>query len=639
MLRNKIFKRQISGMEFILCLLILFAGCSSPQKKETKDAIFDSLEVRVNRNLNNNADSAVVASKILNNYAIAKKNASQLFTSSYLRGKSLEMAGGNDSALLYYNKMRYFAVQLNDTNRILRAYNALGSFYLENGSNDSVYYYYCKGIELATRIKDTTQLANFMTNIGLYYEQCNKFDSAMISYTKGLRFYEKEGDSIEIALLYRNLGNLFLRQDMPLKSIVEYTKAIAINRCLEKRIDVGLDYNNLAIAYKQINNDSVYAYFQKAILIFSERGSISNLMMAKYNYANYLKRMGKINEAEINYLEVLSISTKNNILKGRIYSIGMLAKIQVIKNNLQEANAYFNQALALAETNNLTTDILNLYRDIFESNLKLNNSKVAMKYFTLWDELNDSLQTKSQQEAIVKYQTLYETQKKELTINVLEKEIENNKTKSRYLLYTLILSFVGAFAIIYSFWLYSKTAKQKFTAAANLQIAQDLALQNQELIIITKEQEAVISEQERDSNQQIIVSKMLLLSQHNEFMSNILDKLQVLNQKLTTKAEQDDLHEILNSLQGQLQTKKWEDFQEQYLKAHEDFFVKLNEAHPNLTAGENKLCALIRMNLRVKEIAELTMQPSTSVDTARYRLRAKLGLNREDNLRGYLAKF
>ena len=393
------------------------------------------------------------------------------------------------------------------------------------------------------------------------------------------------------------------------------------------------------MAYKQINNDSVYAYFQKAIFIFSESGNISDLMRTKFNYANYLKRMGKTNEAEHIYLEVLDVSTRNNIMKGRIYSLGMLAKIEVMKNNLQTANSYFNEALALAETNSQTTDMLNLYRDIFESNLSLHNSEVAMKYFTLWDNLNDSLQTKSQHDAIIKYQTLYETQKKEIAISLLEKENQSQQVRSRYLLYILILSFVGAFAIIYSFWLYSKTAKQKLTAAANLQIAQDLAFHNQELIIITKEQEAVISEQERVSNQQILVSKMLLLSQHNEFMSHILDKLQMLNQKLTTKAEQDDLNDIVNSLKGQLQTKKWEEFEQQYLKSHEDFFVKLKEAHPNLTVGEKRLCALMRMDLRVKEIADLTMQAQSTVEMARHRLRTKLGLQREENLSAYLAKF
>ncbi len=631
--------KNVFGLVFIFCLLILFSECSSPHENETKDATFDSLETIVNRKLNSNADSAVIVSKILNEYAVANKDAAQLFRSSFLRGKSLELAGENDSALLYYNKMRYFAIQLNDTNKILRAYNALGTFYVEKGSNDSVFYFYSKGIELAGLSKDTIQLANFMTNMGLYYEESNKLDSAMISYTQGLRYYEKEGDSIEMALLYRNLGNLFLQQDMPQKSIGEYNKAIAINRNLKKTIEVGRDYNSLALAYKQINNDSVYGYFQKAIFIFSESGNISDLMRAKYNYANYLKRMGKINEAENIYLEVLDISTRNNIMKGRIYSIGMLAKIQVIKNNLQKANAYFDQALAVAETNNQTTDILNLYRDIFESNLKLNNSKVAMKYFTLWDELNDSLQTKSQQEAVVKYQTLYETQKKELAITVLEKESESHKAKSRYLLYILIISLLGVIVLIYSFWLHSKTAKYKLARAADRQIAQDLELQNKELIILAKDQETAMNKLEMESNQKLLVSKMLLLSQNSEFLSHILDKLKLLNQKLSTPEEQADLHEILNSLQVQLQTKKWDEFQQQYMKTHEEFFVKLKELHPNLTTGENRLCALVRMNLHVKEIADLTMQSHTTVEMARYRLRAKLGLQRDENLRAYLSKF
>ncbi len=452
-----VFIIKSSGLLLLLCLAISFQQCSSPEHQKTTDARFDSLAVKVNLQLKTNADSAVFTSKILNDYAIATNDEAQLFTSSYLRGRSLEFAGKIDSAVVYYNKMLYFAIQLNDTNKILRSYNALGSVFVEAGSNDTVAFFYRKGIELARLSKDTIQLANFMTNMGLYYEECNKIDSAMISYTMGLQFYEKEGDSIEMAVLYGNLGNLFLTQNLPQKSIVEHSKALAINQRLKKMLEVGHNYNNLALAYKHINNDSVYFYFQKAILIFSESGSITNLMMAKFNYANYLKRMGKTNEAENIYLEVLEISTKNNILKGRIYSLSMLAKIQGLKNKLQNANKYFDEALSLAVSNKQTQEILLLYRNIFENNLSLHNSEVAMKYFTLWNQLNDSLQTKSQNDAIVKYHTLYETQKKELTITALEKENEINKTKSSLLRYILILSLLGVLVLLYSFWLHTKT--------------------------------------------------------------------------------------------------------------------------------------------------------------------------------------
>ncbi|MEI6695969.1 MAG: hypothetical protein WCO13_07860 [Bacteroidota bacterium] len=638
------FKRMIShkswvgfiiksvGLLLLVCITTLFQQCSSPELKKTRDTAFDSLVVKLNLQLLTNADSAVFSSKILNDYAVASNNETKLFTSSYLQGKSLELAGKIDSAVVYYNKMLYFATQLNDTNKILRSYSALGNVFVKLGSSDTVAFFYRKGIELASFSKDTLQLANFMTNMGLYYVECNKIDSAMFSYTMGLQFYEKEGDSIEMAVLYGNLGTLFLAQNLPQKAILEHYKSLAINQQLKRMLEVGNDYNNIALAYKHINNDSVFFYFQKAILIFSESGSVSNILMVKFNYANYLKRKGKTNEAENIYLEVLNISTKNNILKGRIYSLNMLAKIQALKNKLQNANNYFDEALALAKKNKLTKDILRLYNDKFESNLTLNNSKVAMQYFTLWNQLNDSLQTKSQKDAILKYYTLYETKKKEFTITALEKENEINKTKSRFLRYILILSLLGVIVLLYLFWLYSKNAKNKL-------IAQEFAIDNQGLIIINKEQEIAISQQENIANQQIIVSKLLLLSQHNEFMSHILDRMQVLNQKLSTKEEQSDFTDILNSLKSQLQTKKWDEFQQQYMKAHEDFFVKLNEAHPNLTVGENRLCALMRMNLRGKEIADLTMQSAQTVEVARYRLRTKLGLQREENLSAYLVKF
>jgi len=65
---------------------------------------------------------------------------------------------------------------------------------------------------------------------------------------------------------------------------------------------------------------------------------------------------------------------------------------------------------------------------------------------------------------------------------------------------------------------------------------------------------------------------------------------------------------------------------------HRDFNRRLGEAFPNLTENERKLANLLRQGFSSKYIASLMNITPKSVEINRYRLRAKLGLNRGDNL-------
>ena len=61
---------------------------------------------------------------------------------------------------------------------------------------------------------------------------------------------------------------------------------------------------------------------------------------------------------------------------------------------------------------------------------------------------------------------------------------------------------------------------------------------------------------------------------------------------------------------------------------------------PDLTLGELRLCALIKLNMNTKDIASINNITINGVKVARYRLRKKLGLNdASDNLSDFLANY
>jgi len=69
---------------------------------------------------------------------------------------------------------------------------------------------------------------------------------------------------------------------------------------------------------------------------------------------------------------------------------------------------------------------------------------------------------------------------------------------------------------------------------------------------------------------------------------------------------------------------------------HQDFMFKLDNIEPALTVKEKRLAALVINGLTSKEIAEEFSVEPGSVDKSRYRLRKKLGIDKEVQLQEYL---
>jgi len=77
---------------------------------------------------------------------------------------------------------------------------------------------------------------------------------------------------------------------------------------------------------------------------------------------------------------------------------------------------------------------------------------------------------------------------------------------------------------------------------------------------------------------------------------------------------------------------EWKLFETKFNKTYDNFLVRVNSKYQNLSPSDLKMIAYIRMNFSSKEIANLLNITTKSVEMARYRLRKKLGLDRDQNL-------
>ena len=105
--------------------------------------------------------------------------------------------------------------------------------------------------------------------------------------------------------------------------------------------------------------------------------------------------------------------------------------------------------------------------------------------------------------------------------------------------------------------------------------------------------------------------------------------------KITQKIK-DIRHDIQNNIN---EDEGWDKFEENFNLVYENFMKRLTKRFPDLKMNDRKLCAYLRMGLSSKEMASLLNTSVRSIETARYRLRKKLGMEQGDNLVEFIQTF
>jgi PAS domain S-box-containing protein len=140
-----------------------------------------------------------------------------------------------------------------------------------------------------------------------------------------------------------------------------------------------------------------------------------------------------------------------------------------------------------------------------------------------------------------------------------------------------------------------------------------------------------------ESKKRELTSSALRLIHISEMNNNLIAELGEISKYADHKGKE-MIRNSINRFGTNTSENMWQEFETRFENVYESFYRSLNQLYPDLSSGDKKLCALLRLNLSSKDIAALTFQNSQSVDVARYRLRKKLNLNSEENLVDFLMK-
>lgn len=143
----------------------------------------------------------------------------------------------------------------------------------------------------------------------------------------------------------------------------------------------------------------------------------------------------------------------------------------------------------------------------------------------------------------------------------------------------------------------------------------------------------------RNKSQELANSTMNLVRK-NEILMTIRQELKQIKAELGAQLPKQQYRRLDRLIERNISSEQdWQLFETNFSQVHEQFLKQLKADFPELTPGDLKLAAYLRMNLSTKDIAPLLNISIRGVENKRYRLRKKMGLAPEDNLTEVLMKY
>ena len=385
---------------------------------------------------------------------------------------------------------------------------------------------------------------------------------------------------------------------------------------------LGLIYKSLGIAYGKLNNpDSSEFYHRKSLDEHLRTKNFTYQPMAFINVADIEMNHGKKELSRSYYDRALFISDSTGNRQSQVSSLLGIGNWYLhFENDVKNAELYFLKAQIIADGLSDKSFFLNTLEHLIELKKIEGDFKKALSYEQQRETIKDSLNSWDKEKAIRILEVQFDLREKERQLSYLQKEKDITSLTNYFLWATIGFLLVIAGGFILFLRRINKRDKSLFQA-------------REALAISTREQEKLKEKQmqnELEFKESQLSAMTLQMLQKNELMQELKDQLENDN----NESKNNTLNKIISK--GLNHDKEWKDFDTHFESINKNFYSRLKSAYPEISPNDLKICALIKLNLSIKEMAGILNISPDSVKTARYRLRKKLQLNSEDNLTDFI---
>lgn len=526
-----------------------------------------------------------------------------------------------------------------DDKQRLSYYDSICSYYLQVENTDKVRLYNLQKMKLNYQLGDyiktfqiglsVIEMIDEETNLSeQLLEDKNLAHLTVAKASRNLGLYDesishlyqitRKPDPLHSIEAYSYLGLVFMQMGQ-LEQAKQYNEeAINILNKAEKEIflkKASVVYNNFSGYHYHIHQlDSALYYLNLSVDYYDTAEYVASKSYRYNNMAFIYQDMGEDKMAEDYYRKAIEGSAREPYNLARY--LQNYASFLFSVNRLNEAENYYNQALQVAESgglDNIKSSILIELSDVYH---KKKNYQKSLEFIKTGVLLRDSIFGQQNMEKISLLSQQFDNYKISAEKALLEQELQlahyANQKKS-----IVVGVLIGLLVFISIFTCFQvKRIRKSSLADVRKEYETELSQNNRELasnaLVLIKANEALISLEK--------CIKQLSSTEDSEKWKEVVREMETISQSY-------------NSRQG------WKEFKLYFEQVHPSFYTKLSEINPELTKMEQRLSALLVLNMNTKEIADITNRSVRTVETMIYRLRKNLNIPSTEKTSQFLQKF
>lgn len=406
-------------------------------------------------------------------------------------------------------------------------------------------------------------------------------------------------------------------------------------------------YNAMSTAHEYKYNegreeaelDSILYYLQKSESLYTQYpGRVNNYAygISCINLASYYLKYFKPEDNKAKAQAVYYANRARTVLREApnsqevvASSLGILSEYAKRDGRYDEVERYLLEAyeVMLTEQPPYYYTMINVTKALADFYERRDNYAKALKFQKEVTEYNNKNFDQQKAMNAQKLEIQYETEKKNNEVRYLKEREKSQQLQNVLYACVAIASFLCLLFLFRSYY---------FRLRYSLQREKQLKLEKQDSelqIKFEKEEQARLRAEQQlleVQQQQLkkeVMANVLQLEHKNQMLHNLKDKL--------TGGDEVNIQKILK--EEMILDNDFEQAKLQIQQVHPDFFQSLNEkAQRKLTLLDLKLCAYLYLQMDTRQIAQLMHIESKSVRMSRYRIKQKLGLDKDDDLNGFL---
>jgi tetratricopeptide repeat domain protein len=471
----------------------------------------------------------------------------------------------------------------------------------------------------------------------LQYYQAGMKDRAMSELREGLSMAIDAGDLPGEAMMSNGIFKICYyegRVDATAYELMD--RALEIYKQLRDSANMVNAYNNLALsAYKSGKKEVAAEYFRNALDMCGKNGIkkavVQQNMSDMYMSSDPMAALRLLDEAESSFrLAKSEVGDNPDNVRSYFLVLAKRAEASIALGRMDNALADLRAAEKLSgriERVHVPDALAHLSHIALEMGDSLRAFRLMLGYETMMDSLTRENNANSLQSLLVQFDTERLQQRNE----ALRLKVQNrNNLITSGVVIALLLLLLSVFL-----WWKLKSDRRR-----------NHVIQTQQRDIVRYQREAAElrerqMRQDLDAKNRELTSFALNHSAVNEFHNRLYGILSECvgvvesGDKATAAKRIGECAAECRTFGSEILAR---DFRVYFEKVHPEFFHKLKCRFPQLSQNDLRLCAFLYLGMSTKDISALTCREVRSVESARLRLRKKLGLPSETTLEMFLAK-